>query len=107
MEPENNMEDAVAHVQGKGIFIKVWVALLVLTAGEVFLAYQHLEIRLMLSLLMTLSVIKASLIIAYFMHLRYERRSLVLTLMPALIFVIGMMFVIFPDSLRLLMMRPK
>jgi cytochrome c oxidase subunit 4 len=97
-----------AHVEGsKKVFIAVWVSLVVLTAMEVVLAYQHLPIKVMLSVLMSLSVVKASLIIAYFMHLRYERRSLMLTLMPALIFVIGMMFVSFPDSLRLLEMRLK
>ena len=60
----------------------------------------------MLVVLMTISIIKASLIISYFMHLRYERKSLVFTLMPALVFVIAMLFVLFPDSIRLLEMRP-
>jgi len=92
------------HVQGKRLFLFVWFWLLVLTGGEVFLAYQDLPLKIMLIILMTLSIIKASLIISYFMHLRYERRSLVLTLMPALIFVLGMMFVVFPDSVRLLTM---
>jgi hypothetical protein len=41
------------------------------------------------------------------MHLRYERRSLALMLMPALVFVVMMLFVVFPDSLRLLHMRPQ
>ena len=92
------------HVQGKKIFLFVWFWLLVLTGGEVFLAYQDLPLKMMLIILMGLSIIKASLIISYFMHLRYERRSLVLTLMPALVFVICMMFVVFPDSIRLLTM---
>jgi cytochrome c oxidase subunit IV len=92
------------HVQGKRLFLFVWFWLLALTGGEVFLAYQDLPLKIMLVILMGLSIIKASLIISYFMHLRYERRSLVLTLMPALVFVLCMMFVIFPDSLRLLTM---
>jgi cytochrome c oxidase subunit IV len=92
------------HVQSKRLLLFVWFWLLVLTAGEVFLAYQDLPLKVMLVILMTLSIIKASLIISYFMHLRYERRSLALTLMPALIFVLGMMFVVFPDSIRLLTM---
>ncbi len=97
-----------AHVAGsKRTFQFVWGWLLALTAVEVILAYQQLEIKVMLTVLMTLSIIKASLIISYFMHLRYERRSLVFLLMPALVFVICMMFVIFPDSLRLYEMRPK
>lgn len=96
------------HVEGgRKIFVRIWIALLIITAVEVLLAYQHLDLKVMLGLLMTLSVIKASLIIAYFMHLRYERRSLVLTLMPALVFVIGMLFVVFPDSVRLYLMRVR
>ncbi len=85
----------------------VWVSLLVLTGVEVFLAYENLEVKLMLIILMTLSIVKASLIISYFMHLRFERTSLVLTLMPALVFVIVMMFMAFPDSVRLYEMKPK
>jgi hypothetical protein len=41
------------------------------------------------------------------MHLRFEKRSLALTLMPAMVFVIVMLFLFFPDSLRLLHMRPR
>jgi len=97
-----------AHEAGsKKLFAWVWGWLLALTCAELFLAYQNLPLKVMLGLLMTLSIIKAALIISYFMHLRFERRSLVLTLMPALVFVIAMLFVVFPDSLRLLVMRPR
>jgi cytochrome c oxidase subunit 4 len=99
-------ESAHGESSMRAIFT-VWFSLLGLTGVEVFLAYQHLELKLMLALLMGLSLIKASLIIAYFMHLRYERRSLTFTLIPALIFVVGMLFVIFPDSIRVLLMRAK
>jgi len=98
---------AHAHVEAKKPFMIVWVVLLVLTAVEVFLAYQELDLRVMLVILMTLSIVKAGLIISYFMHLRYDRPSLAWTLMPALVFVIVMMFVVFPDSVRLYYMRPK
>ena len=101
------MHETSEHVEGtKRTFLFVWVWLLALTAVEVILAYQHLEIKVMLGILMTLSIVKASLIISYFMHLRYERTSLAWTLMPALVFVVGMMFIAFPDSIRLLLMRP-
>ena len=99
-------ESAHAESSMRAIFT-VWFSLLGLTGVEVFLAYEQLELKLMLTLLMGLSLIKASLIVAYFMHLRYERRTLTFTLIPALIFVVGMMFVIFPDSIRVLMMRAK
>ena len=85
----------------------VWVALLVLTIVEVILAYRQLAVATMLIILMSLSVIKAGLIIAYFMHLRYERVSLVLTLMPMLIICICLLASFFPDSLRVLELGTK
>ena len=104
------MEHAIeqAHEAGsRKLFLYVWFALLGLTGVEVWLSYEQLGVKLMLTLLMGLSIIKASLIISYFMHLRFEKRSLVLTLMPALIFVVTMLLVFFPDSLRLYYMRPR
>ena len=95
------------HTEGTvRVFLVVWFWLLALTSVEVFLGYKAFEVKLMISLLMGLSVIKASLIIAYFMHLRYEKPSLAAVLMPALVMVILLMFMVFPDSLRLLAMRP-
>ncbi len=95
------------HVEGSTrVFLIVWFWLLALTGVEVFLGYEHLELKLMLVLLMGLSVIKAALIIAYFMHLRYERTSMAAALIPALVIVILLMNMFLPDSLRLLHMRP-
>jgi cytochrome c oxidase subunit 4 len=87
-------------------FLSVWFWLLMLTGIETFLAYERLSVKIMLSFLMGLSVIKASLILSYFMHLRYERRSLALTLLPGLIFIIVLLLMFFPDSFRLYTMRP-
>jgi cytochrome c oxidase subunit IV len=98
---------STGHAEGTTrVFLTVWFWLLALTAIEVFLGYKHLELRLMLVLLLGLSVVKAALIIAYFMHLRYERASMAATLMPALVIVIVLMNIFLPDSLRLLHMRP-
>ena len=44
--------------------------LLVLTVIEVLLAYIHVPLTIMLTILIGLSLIKAAMIIAYFMHLR-------------------------------------
>lgn len=86
-------------------FLLVWFWLLAFTGLEVFLGYEQLELKLMLVLLMGISIAKAALIISYFMHLKYERRSLALTLMPALVLVIVLMFLVFPDSYRLFEMQ--
>ena len=99
---------ANAEHHGSRLYLIVWFWLLALTGVEVFLAYEKLPLQTMLVLLMGLSIVKAALIIAYFMHLRFEKRSLTLTLMPPLVIcIILILLFFFPDSLRLLEMRPS
>jgi len=90
-----------AHFAGSNkLFTGVWIVLVILTAIEVFLAYKPMSVILMLAILMGLSIIKAALIVAYFMHLKFERLSLVLTIVPMLVVCICLLFVFFPDSFR-------
>jgi cytochrome c oxidase subunit 4 len=92
---------------GNRVYMIVWFWLLALTAVEVFLAYIHLPLGTMLALLLGLSFVKAALIIAYFMHLRFEKRSLTWTLMPPVVICIVLMIAFsFPDGIRLLNLRP-
>jgi cytochrome c oxidase subunit IV len=107
-EADMVVDNTPVHFEGStGLFLKVLGALLALTLVEVFLAYVKVSLFIMLTLLIGLSVIKAALIIAYFMHLRFERLSLVLTLVPALVICICLLFVFFPDSFRSSKMRYK
>ncbi|MGA3044186.1 MAG: cytochrome C oxidase subunit IV family protein [Bryobacteraceae bacterium] len=104
--------EAVEHVAGAGAttkaFVTVWFALLFMTGVEVFLAYEQIPVLIFLTALVGLSVIKAALIIAYFMHLKFEKLSLFFTLFPMLILCIVLMLLMFmPDSSRLMMMRPR
>ena len=78
-----------------------------LTVLEVVLAYQHLGLVLMIVILLGLSLMKSALIMAYFMHLKFERMSLVLTLIPALVVLICLMFISFPDSVRIHQLTPR
>ncbi len=92
---------AEEHFAGTNkLFVSIWIWLLVLTAIEVLLAYKPMSLILMLTILMGLSIIKAALIVAYFMHLKFERLSLILTIVPMLVVCICLLFVFFPDSFR-------
>jgi len=89
------------HFAGSNrLFISVWVWLLALTGFEVFLGYKQLPLVYMLVILLGASIIKAALIVAYFMHLRFERLNLILTIVPALVIAICLLLVFFPDSFR-------
>jgi|SRR5215472_7274221 len=95
----------VEHVGSTKLFVNVWIALLAITFFEVFLAYIDMRRDLMLIILMGGSIVKAALIIAYFMHLRFERLSLVLTLIPAMVICLTLLAIFFPDSIRLYHLR--
>src|SRR5437588_7056132 len=78
--------DSDEHFAGSTrLFISIWIWLLLLTGFEVFLGYIRLPVIYMLVILMGASIIKAALIVAYFMHLRFERVNLVLTIVPAVV----------------------
>ena len=103
------MHDATTHDDSKGQYFWVWGALLVLTAIEVVLAYRQVfEAVRMLEILLVLSVIKSALIIAYFMHLKFERALMrwLLVISVSACFVI-MYFFFFPDADRILRLGVK
>jgi caa(3)-type oxidase subunit IV len=103
------MEVEVAHGEHGGSDrqnIYVWGVLLGLTAFEVFLAYIQIPLTLMVIILMGASIIKAALIVAYFMHLKFERLSLILTIVPTIVVLLCLFAILFPDSFRLHDMRP-
>jgi caa(3)-type oxidase subunit IV len=87
-------------------YLPVYFVLLAIAGLEVFLAYRHYSVGVLLPVLLALAVCGAALAVMYFMHLLEERRSLFLTLIPAAIFVLIMMNMLWSDSLRLLHMRP-
>ena len=96
-------EAAAHHDEGKGQYFWVWGALLVITAVEIVLAYkQVLDPPRMQGVLMVLSVVKAALIIAYFMHLKFEIARMKVVLMTAVVACLSLMCIFLPDALRVL-----
>jgi cytochrome c oxidase subunit IV len=87
---------------GKAQFFWVWGILLVITAIEVYLGYQNMEPVRMLTILMGLSIIKAAMIIGYFMHMKFEISRMKWITMSALVFCLAMMMVFFPDAFRII-----
>jgi cytochrome c oxidase subunit 4 len=78
-----------------GTNLAIWIGLVAITGLEVFLAYEELDPKVMLTILLGLSLVKAAMIMSYFMHLKFEKFSLVLLLVPAMIFCICMMMIFF------------
>lgn len=92
---------------GKSQFFWVWGALLVMTAVEVYLAYMRLRPVRMLTILLGLSFVKATLIIGYFMHMKYEVSRMKWLTMCTLVACLALMLFFFPDALRVLSLGVK
>ena len=88
-------------------FIGVWIAVIGVNLVELFVAKSAGENGHLFGILMVLALVAAGLVLAFFMHLKYERRSLILSLIPALVFVLFMTIEMFPDSSRLHRMHPQ
>jgi cytochrome c oxidase subunit IV len=99
------MDRAEKTSGGLTTYLVVYVCILAIAGLQVLLAYQHTEGMQLLARMLGLAVIQAALGV-FFMHMRQERRSLVLALIPVTIFVLLMMNMIWSDSYRLLHMRP-
>jgi caa(3)-type oxidase subunit IV len=85
--------------------IIVYISILALSGLQIVLAYQHAQGAQLLVRMLAVALIQAGLGVMYFMHLLDERRNLRLALIPATIFVLLMMNMIWSDSFRLLHMR--
>jgi cytochrome c oxidase subunit 4 len=74
--------DAKPHVLPDGLFVMVWVGLLILTgvtvAGSVFFPGQ-----IGIAVAIVVTPIKATLILMYFMHLKYEKPGFVIMFLVA------------------------
>ena len=101
------METAEGPSGGITTYIVVYIAILALSAAQIAIAYQHIDGSQMLLRMLSVAIVQAGLAIMFFMHMKSEKRSLALFLLPATIFVLVMMNVIWSDSFRLLTMHPK
>jgi cytochrome c oxidase subunit 4 len=82
------------HVVGDGTYLKVWAALVGLT-GLLVVAGRLFHESLAVPALLTITPLKAGLVLYYFMHLKYERpyiRGMVFTALATLTVFIGFLF---------------
>jgi cytochrome c oxidase subunit IV len=75
------MSQADALVEGQqhplGVYFKVWALLFVLSTFSYLVDYYHVESYLRWFLILLFMFLKAGLIIAVFMHMKWERLALV------------------------------
>ncbi len=82
--------------------LMVYVGILVLAGMQMFIAYYSPGVIRML----VVAAIQAYLAVMFFMHLRDEKSTLRVALIPATLFVLVMMNMVWADSYRLILMKP-
>jgi cytochrome c oxidase subunit 4 len=83
-----------SHVVGYATFVKVWIALVLLTGVLVGLSATHSPNLILLGLLVVTPT-KASLVFLYFMHLKHESTALkymVAVALAVLVIFVGLTF---------------
>ena len=80
----------------------VYLGILAMAGLQIFMAYHSPGVIRML----VVAAIQAFLAVMYFMHLRDEKSTLRLALIPATLFVLVMMNMVWADSYRLIHLKP-
>src|SRR5260370_12119880 len=78
-------------------YIAIWIYLAVLTVLELIVAYAPIPKAAMVGGLIGLAFAKAVLVAMYFMHLRFERRTLAIIACIPIILVTFLTFMLVPD----------
>ena len=94
----------MAHAEGQqhpiGVYFKVWGLLFVLSTFSYLVDYLHVESYLRWTLIITFMLMKAGLIVAVFMHMRWERLALMyaIVLPPALVMLFMLLMTFEADN---------
>ncbi len=103
-----SQERSVEHMQHDGgykVYAVTWFWLFVFTVLEIGIVLVHVPKVLLVISLVTLALMKATLIIAYFMHLRYERLSFIYAVVVPLFLGVILFFGLAPDAVNTLHLR--
>lgn len=93
-------EQTKHHGPGYGLFIAIWGALMVLTGVTVWVAGIDLGFLNVVAA-MTIASVKASLVVFFFMHLKYENWTLkIMVLVAFVILAIFIGFTFFDTAYR-------
>lgn len=81
------------------VYLVVWGLLFVLSAMSYFVDYFHVEPTILRRFLITaFALVKAAMIVAYFMHMRFERMSIVLAILLPPLLLLGMIAIFLPEG---------
>jgi cytochrome c oxidase subunit IV len=88
------------HPSMRNTYLAVFAALAVLTVATVGVSYIHLPKPQAIALALLIAGAKISLIVAFFMHLKYEKKMIHAMLYTAVFLVLLLLGLVLPDLMR-------
>lgn len=81
------------------VYLRTWIMLFVLSAVSYFVDYYQVQpLPLRWTLIVLLAVIKAAMILSVFMHLRWERLSLVYTILLPPVLILALVAIVMAEG---------
>ena len=100
------MADTEHAAGGYRVYAVTWFWLLVITVLELAIVLLHVPKIILATSLLIMAFLKAGLIVAYFMHLKYEKLSLVYTVVVPMVFLAVILFsFVAPDAIHVFRLR--
>ncbi len=87
------------------VYLQILFLLFLLSTTAYFLDLMNLTTVMKAILFTAIALMKAGLIAGYFMHLRFERITLVYVIVTPLILLVGLVAAVMPDGRSVLMSR--
>ncbi len=96
---------AAAEGQGIGKYLAVYACLLVVTAAQFIIGYQHIGGGQLVTRMLTFAAIETGLVVLFWMNLSSEKRNFIQFVIIFTVFVLLCMNYVWTDSFRLLLFR--
>jgi caa(3)-type oxidase subunit IV len=93
-------EHAAHHGPSYRHYVAIFVSLAILTAATVLISYSGLAMNVRTTLAFIIAAIKAVLVGLIFMHLRFERRTIVIFAVSPILLAFVFILAIAPDVAR-------
>jgi cytochrome c oxidase subunit 4 len=78
-------------------YLRIFYILLALTIVEVAIVYLHLPRTLLVALLIVVAVWKAALVALHFMHLKFEKTTLMMIALSPFVLCVFLILMLIPD----------
>lgn len=100
MDPQAHPDQAThSDDHGYRIYLVTWIRLLVITVVGVGITLLPIPRPLIVLAVVAMALVKVTLIMAYFMHLKFERRTLAYMIGLPMVLIVVLYLALWPDTL--------